>query len=343
MATDGANFDGPLRESSTSTSADDGAATAKIPAVCHFVWLGPAFPFLNALAVVSAARRGGFERVVLHADHDLASTPFFDVLMRLPQFEVRRIDLDALARAAGQDGGRVRALYDNMTSAAARSDVLRVLALAAEGGVYLDIDTVTVASFDALRTREAFVGQEYICFPDWTTRSATLAERVRAYALAALRLVLRMIPRGYLLFQKVARVYALAVNNAVLGSTPGHPFVVSYLEAMLAADPAYARRPFAIGPDLLARIARDRSVSGLEVLGPNVLYPLPPVISEQWWSMQSAPNLGDVVTTETVSVHWYASVRSRSLAGQVDPAYVQQNRERQLFSKLAAPFLDAFR
>jgi hypothetical protein len=317
-------------------------ARASIPPTCHFVWLGPEFPFLNPHAVVSAVVRGGFERVCLHADHDLSQTPFFSALQRHRAFEFRRIDLDGLAASAGASPRRVRALFDNMTSQAARSDVLRVLALASQGGVYLDIDTVTVGSFDRLRASSAFVGQEYICFPEWSTRRPSVAERTRAYALAVLRLALRSAPRGYRGFSKVARWYALAVNNAVLGTAPGHTFIATYLEAMLAADPSHARRRFAIGPDMLAHVCRDPKVEGVAILEPECFYPMAPVISGQWWSLQDAPNLSEVIAPNTVSVHWYASAQSRRLAERVNPEYLRANRHRQLFASLASPFLEYF-
>jgi hypothetical protein len=315
---------------------------ATIPATCHFVWLGKSFPWLNALAVVSAAKAGGFERVVLHADEDLGDEPHLFSMRKHPGFELRRVDLDQLAQAARESPARIREFYANMTSAAARSDVLRALILAAEGGVYLDTDTVTVAPFDRLRRLPAFVGQELICFPEWTTRRHSPREVARAYALSALRASLRWIPEGYRIFSRVRHLYSLAVNNAVLGAEPEHVWMRSYLEGMLRLPPDHARRRFAIGPDLLARVCRQHAGASLEVLPPRYFYPLGPVISESWWSRSTSPDLAHVLSRETVAVHWYASVRSRRLARRVDPAYVRRNGDHQLFSKLAARYLDHF-
>jgi hypothetical protein len=313
-----------------------------IPSVAHFVWLGTRFPWLNALAVVSAAKAGGFERVVVHASDDLDGAPYARDLRRFPSIEIRPIELGWLARRAGQPASRVRALYDDMTSAAARSDVLRTLVLAAEGGVYLDVDTVTIAPFDALRASPAFVGQEWICFPEWSTRRHSMIERGRAYGLSALRSVLALLPEGHLLFARVQHLYSLAVNNAVLGSEPGHPFIRTYLEAMLSLPAAVARKRYAIGPELLARVCRERAASGIAVLPPRYFFPLGPVISESWWARSKEADLASVLSDETVTVHWYASVRSKKLAESVDPAYVRQHRDRQLFSKLASRYVDCF-
>jgi Glycosyltransferase sugar-binding region containing DXD motif len=310
-----------------------------IPGTCHFVWLGKSFPWLNALAVASAACAGGFDRIVLHHDEDLEGSAHVAPLHQLGGFELRRVDLGALARGAGERPERVRDLYENMASAAARSDVLRALVLAGEGGVYLDMDTVTLAPFDALRARPAFVGQELICFPEWSTRLHSPGEVARAYGLAALRASLRVLPEGYRWFGRFAKHYALAVNNAVLGAEPTHAFVMAYLRGMLQMPPALARKRFAVGPDLLARICREEAGSGVELLPPAVFYPLGPVLSEHWWSRSSA-DLASVLSRETVAVHWYASVASRKLAGRVDAAYVRANRDRQLFSRLASRFAD---
>jgi hypothetical protein len=313
-----------------------------IPATCHFVWLGKTFPWLNALAVLSAANAGRFDRVIVHADDALDGAPHMAALRRLPQFELRLVDLDVLARAAGEGGPRVRALFENMTSPAARSDVLRALILAAEGGVYLDFDTVTIAPFEALRASPAFVGQERICFPEWSTRSHTPGEVARAYALAALRASLRIVPRGYRLFSRVEHLYGLAVNNAVLGAEAGHPWIRSYLRAMLDLSPTVARKRYAIGPDLLARVCREGAASDVELLSPRYFYPLGPVMSECWWSRSSSPDLATVVGEETVAVHWYASVRGRKLADRVNADYVRRHRDEQLFSKLASRYLEHF-
>jgi hypothetical protein len=313
-----------------------------IPPVGHFVWLGPTFPWLNALAVVSAAKAGGFERIVLHVGDELEDTPHVRAVARHGSVEIRRIDLGALARATGERAGRLQRLYDDMPSAAARSDVLRALILGSEGGVYLDVDTVTVADFAGLRASPVFVGQELICFPEWSARRQSVGTRARAYGLSALRWMLARVPDGYRFFARVQHLYALAVNNAVLGAEPGHAFMRAYIEGMLSMPPELARRRYAIGPHLLARICREQAAPCLALLSPSYFYPLGPVMSELWWSRCSSPDLDRVLSDQTVTVHWYASVRSRKLVHRVDSAYVQRHRDHQLFSKLASRYLDCF-
>ena len=316
-----------------------------IPAVLHFVWLGPVFPWLNALAIVSAAECGGFERIVLHTDCSPEVVFRHRGLAQLrARFELRPIDLGDLAKNAGRTVCDARRTYDVMTSAAARSDVLRALILAGEGGVYLDLDTITVASFRPLLERcGAFVGQERICFPNWTFERPPLSGVARACALSVTRYALRLAPRGYRAFSRIAQHYPLSVNNAVLGSEAHHPFIEAYVDAMLALPAEQAARRYAVGPHLLARVCPrfERHEHPVTLLDSSAFYPLPPVISEHWWRTVRPPDLPELLTNDTLVVHWYASVRSKKLASQVDSDYVRARQDRQLFSCLAARYLHA--
>jgi hypothetical protein len=315
-----------------------------IPNTLHFVWLGGAFPWLNVLAIVSAAESGGFERIVLHTDCARDVVLADPALRRLAALEVRPIDLAASALAARRDVDQVRGLYAAMSSAAARSDVLRALILAGEGGVYLDMDTVTIAPFAPLLERcGAFVGQERICFPNWSFERPGLTGILRACLLSAARYVLASAPRGYRVFGSIAEHYALAVNNAVLGCEAHHPFIEAYVTGMLELPLEHAARRYAIGPHLLARVCRqfDHRDPSFSLLGSSVFYPLPPVISEHWWRATRSPALDDVLSTDTLVVHWYASVRSKRLASKVNADYVRSQRDRQLFARLAARYLHA--
>ncbi|MEI9942364.1 MAG: glycosyltransferase [Pseudomonadota bacterium] len=315
-----------------------------IPKTLHFVWLGATFPWLNVLAIVSAAECGGFERIVLHTDCASDVILANPGLRRLALLELRPIDVSAIARVAGREVDRIRNLYDAMTGPAARSDVLRALILAGEGGVYLDLDTVTVASFGPLLGRcAAFVGQERICFPNWTFERPQLAGVVQACLLSAARYVLANAPRGYRVFARMARYYALSVNNAVLGCEAHHPFIEAYVTGMLDIPLDRAARRYAVGPHLLARVCRrfENGEGSFALLGSGVFYPLPPVISEHWWRSTRSPALAEVISTDTIVVHWYASVRSKKLAARVDADYVRARQDRQLFSRLAARYLHA--
>ena len=46
-----------------------------------------------------------------------------------------------------------------------------------------------------------------------------------------------------------------------------------------------------------------------------------------------------IFSGDTRIVHWYASVRTKKIVPQIDPAYVRRNARTQLFSALALPFV----
>jgi len=125
---------------------------AMIPRTAHFIWFGAAFPWVHILAMRSAAARGGFERIVLHHSDDLDDTPWWGEAAATPGFSARRIDEAALFRASGADGEALFGVYRDLEKPEARANMLRAAILAAEGGVYLDMDTITVASFEDLLT-----------------------------------------------------------------------------------------------------------------------------------------------------------------------------------------------
>lgn len=313
--------------------------TAPIPSVAHFVWLGPRFPWVNVLAVGSAALRGGFERVVLHCDHpEIAEAPG---LHRVPKLELRPLDiLPLLERARGGQGGPLVDIYHRLEAPAARSNLIRAALLDVEGGIYLDTDTITVADLTELRAAEAFCGEERIIFPATTLTSSNPLTWAAAGVRAAGRSLGRAWPEGWRGFRRIERYYPRGANNAVLASAPGGRFIRSFLDAMLALPRERITVRFALGPHLLQAHLRG-GAEGLVVHPPAVFYPLPPVISQHWFRERRSVRLEDALFPETKVVHWYASVENRQVALRADPSYVRARAARQLFSALAEPFLDA--
>ena len=121
-----------------------------VPAVAHFIWFGRTFWWANALAIRSAAERGDFERVVLHHDQDLEPEPAFRALAGVRGFEARRLNPPDLFAALGDIADPLGRLFDELEKPNARANVVRAAILAGQGGVYLDIDTITVKSFTPL-------------------------------------------------------------------------------------------------------------------------------------------------------------------------------------------------
>jgi hypothetical protein len=311
---------------------------SQIPAVAHFIWLGARFPWVNVLAIRSALERGGFERVVLHHEPGLASCGQLRDLARDTRFEARPCDPASTLGELGVTGTALSALYAELRSPAARANVLRAAILAREGGVYLDMDTVTLRPLSPLLQAGVFCGEEEIAFPAAKLSASAPFALVRALGLHALRAFCKHSARGIELFRRVDGWYARAVNNAVLGARPQHPFVLSLLTDMLELAPRRRRRRFALGTHLLQRRVARGATPELVIHPPQVFYPLGPELSHHWFRLRERVSLERVISTETRVVHWYASVENRALAESIVPDYVRRHARRQLFSALAEPF-----
>lgn len=303
------------------------------PSTAHFIWFGASFPWLNVLAVRSAALRGGFERVVLHHDSDLTRTPHWDELTALPSFESRRVDVAALFEAAGCDW--LNETYAALKAPAARANVLRAALLAAEGGVYLDLDTVTLGSFDELRASgDFFCGEEPIAYPVETLTSRNPLRWGRALALDGARDLCRRLPAGWRRFRTLEPLYHRAVNNAVVGAPAGHPLLSRLLTAMAEVPEERRLVRYELGTSLLQREVAAWRGGGLRVLPPEVFYPLGPEVSEHWFRKTSEPAYDQIVGPTTLVVHWYASVRTGSVVPRYDATWVREHAGSELLAAL---------
>ena len=300
-----------------------------IPSVAHFLWVGRSLPYAHAISTRTAVARAGLEHVVLHHIDPLEGTPWWPMLSRTSGLELRRLDADALLETAR--GPRLVDVYRRLTQPAGRVNVLRAAVLATEGGVYLDMDTVTVRELATLLAADAFCGEESIVFP----RAVLRSRDPRVLALAGLRHAardaLRRAPSGWRAFRRVERSYPRAVNNAVLGSTPRGAFIEELLDRMIALPLERQRVRFALGTHLLQDLVSDRRrTTGLVVHPPPVFYPLPPEICEHW--LRPARAGGAVAramcTPETRVVHWYASVRTERFVATLTPEVVRRSADR---------------
>lgn len=309
-----------------------------IPDAAHFIWFGNDLPWVHAVALRSAAHAGGLSRIVLHHDSDLSGRPVWPELAKLPGFEARHIDAASIFRAAGVDAVALGELYGRLSQPAARANVLRAAILAAEGGVYLDADTVTVAALAPLREARAFCGVERVVFPASVVQARALAPKVRAYGMTIVREVFRWFPDGYQRFRRIERHYPVAPNNAVLASEPQHPLVMQLLDGMLRMPRAQQLVRYALGTHLLEQVVAAGGQPGLVVHPPEVFYPLGPEISEHWFRLRRHAELSSVLTPATKVVHWYASVRTKHLVPRIDANYVREHQGTQLLSALLAPY-----
>lgn len=313
------------------------AATRVIPSVAHFIWFGSELPWAYALAMMSVARCGDVDRVCLHHADTPTDGPGWRAAVDEPRVELVPLDPRARLQAVGAIGGRLVELYDKLEAPASRANMVRAAILYTEGGIYLDTDTITIAPLTPLRRDPIFVGLEHIVLPYTVRQSRRPLPWVRAGVLLALREGMRRLPRGHRLFRHVAPLYHAAANNAVLGAAPKHPFMGALLQAMVDTPPERQTVRFALGTNLLqARI--DTPGPGRDDLvchPPEVFYPLGPEVSEHWFRLRDRADLEEVLAPSTRVIHWYASVRTKAIVPQIDPAYVERHAATQLFSAAA--------
>jgi len=309
-----------------------------IPARAHFCWIGTSLPWVYAFAVLSAAERSGLPEIVVHHTDPLDEDAAVAALRQTPHVRLSRIDPTAYLMQAGQKLGAGDALtvsYHRLTNPAARIDILRAAILYLEGGMYLDMDTVTTSSLLPLLNTRQFVGCEFIIWPHFARTSRSPALWVRSLTLDLARKMMRRTPRGWKMFRLIEKFCYRGINNAVMGAEAGSPLFEDYLHAMVRVPPECQPQPYALGPDLLQEVVGRYARDDLTIQEPHVFYPLPPEISEHWFRISRSVRLDAVLSAETRVVHWYASVGTKSRIALIDPNYVRKHRESQLYSALA--------
>ncbi len=314
-----------------------------IPARLHFCWIGPTLPWAYAFAVLSAAGRSGIAEIVLHHTCPLDEGPVPSALASAQGVRLSLLDAPDYLLRTGRVlglGDSLRALYAALDRPVMRADLLRAAILYAEGGVYLDLDTITVAPLTPLLAAEAFVGSESIVWPDSVRRSRSPLVLGRHLGLDAIRKLLCSVPGGWRAFRHVERFYARSVNNAVMGAVPQSAFIAAMLREM-AGEPIDLGARTALGPGLLQRMLARQAWEGLVVHPPSVFSPLAPEISRHWFRTAANVRLDRVLSAETRIVHWYASVRTAHAVAGITPDTVRRDRHRQLYSALVCAHLDS--
>lgn len=311
-----------------------------IPSIAHFVWYGPRLPYLHALAIRSAATHGGFESVRLHHTDPLEELPHVRELHELQSFQLVPLDDRALCEQA--QGPALADLVTSLQSPVARSNLVRTALVYRDGGVYLDMDTLTIRPFDEVRSRApGFIGEEHIVFPGEVVASWDPRVKAKAYLKTTVRDLYRRLPHGYRYFPRIERHYHRAVNGAVLGGVAGHPFCAQYLEAMTEVPESRWQKPHALGTHLLQAVYGAYAGDDLHAFPPPYFYPLPPEISAHWFRFyRDGVDPMEVIRPETCCLHWYASVRTKKIVATMDETEVRSLAGQQLFSALASLVLD---
>lgn len=310
-----------------------------IPSHAHFIWIGPQLPWFAGLAIRTALRAWPEARVTLWATHDLARDAQVTLLRDDARFELTRLDeqglFDGADRALPVD--MLARLFAELSQPAARANIARLLILARFGGVYLDTDTVTLRPLTPLLARGAFCGLEHVVWPI-SRRGHRVYRVLGGPAREVVRYACAMLPLGEVLFERVSPWYDTAANNAVLGCSPGHPFVVQALRYVESLSESERRLRYRLGTHLLQHALDTWGATyDVSVLPPAHFYPLGPQISRQYFRPRSSASLDlalrHVVRPETYVIHWYASV---SELAPYDEARARAERDRTLFGRITA-------
>ena len=311
-----------------------------IPSIAHFVWYGTKLPYVHALAIRSAATHGGFDSVRLHHADPLDGLPHVLNLYDLPNFELVPLDDRALCEEAS--GAALADLISVLKSPVARSNLVRTALIHRDGGVYLDMDTLTIRPFDEVRSRAAgFLGEEDIAFPEHVVASRDPRIKAKAYLKTAVRDGFRRLPHGYRFFPRIARHYHRALNQAVIGGTPGHAFWAEVLSAMTQLPSSRWNQRYALGTHLVQSVYSLYSGDDLHVFPPPFFYPLPPEISAHWFRFYlDGVDPMEVLESSTCCVHWYASVRTKKIVAALDEVELRRVAGQQLFASLATRVID---
>lgn len=183
--------------------ADSASASPPIPRVVHALWLQGEADL--------RARKPDLAQILDHnRAHAAAASPPWQLRVWSEEDALR----DAWPKLDPALRERLEPVLESCPSHAARSDVLRLVVLAAEGGVYIDTDMMLL--------RDAF---------GWALQDCSLA-----------------LAHDTNMTRADAWLFGSRGSNCFLGAAQGHPFVLEALQQIAAAEP-YPRATF---PDMSA-------------------------------------------------------------------------------------------
>ena len=320
------------------------APSESIPNRLHFVWFGEQLPCFAALALKSARAKNPAAKVKLWHDARLRVDARVESL-DAAGIERVTLDVDTLLAQTLEAAQAPRALdriWRVLTAPAARSNVVRLLILYLEGGIYLDTDTLTLQNLDGLRQDSAFCGLEHIL---WST--ARLNKRRPYYwtvgpLLSGLRLVAGHWKEGYRLHERQLSWYDRAANNAVLGFAPGHPFLERAFVRMGELPEHEWTRRYRLGTHLLQDLLTTAPAGEASVrqYPPRYFYPLGPILSKHYFYERADVRAATarLIPPDAHVLHWYASVADLA---PLDEKYIESHRDTSVYAQLCAPFLGA--
>jgi hypothetical protein len=167
----------------------DAAPELLVPNLIHFIFLGEDTPFrfLHYLAILSAHLRSSPDEIIVHGCREPVESPWWNRIKPLITYEP--------VEPVREFRGRKNEAYQH------QADVIRLEKLIERGGIYLDIDVLTLRSLNQLRRYSCVIGGE--CYRDG--REGAFSNDPRDFA---------------------------SVTNAVMMAVPESPFLQEWYERM---------------------------------------------------------------------------------------------------------------
>lgn len=298
-----------------------------IARTAHFVCLDDRFVWAHSLSIRAALSAGRFTRAVLHHSEDLTSSTGWAALTGLAGFEPVRLD-DPLIPDGTPSARALRRILAEVADPRAREDVVRAALLWEHGGVFLSLDTVAVASFEDVLSRDEFFCGESV------TQQTSGSKRVRAAA-ALRRGVGRALDRApSVATTMLADLWPTSASNVVMGAPSEDPFVSRLLGEIAGTSVERRRSPGALGTTALeSAFAHSRAGT---VLYPNSVFDPTRGPQASWWFRTPPPTeLAALGARETLALRWHDEIAPRAA---VDAADEPCRDGRHLFGALAASF-----
>jgi hypothetical protein len=130
-----------------------------IPRNFFYYWTGQQFQYVHYLAVLSLVRSTDCARVEVYYEEAPSGNPHWERLRELDPVSLVPVEFDELVQRAGYAPGGFEAFL-KVAKVVHRSDFVRYLALAGDGGLYLDFDTLVVRDLHPLLERPLLVGYQ---------------------------------------------------------------------------------------------------------------------------------------------------------------------------------------
>jgi len=323
--------------------------SAAIPKRYHFVWFGSRFPASNRIAIESCLKHCQGAQVILWHSDDLRQQRDYRDLLELGLCAERLDAESAFGPSVADEVDRLEPPFDvprlqliwrSLTSHVSRSNLARAILLYRFGGIYLDLDVLVVRDLDRYRRYPAFVGSERIVWPGWACRGASLQRFVVSPLLDLLRKLTVALPEGERLFQRTAHWYPKAVNGAVLGARPGHPFLARLLQLTSEVPEPEWPIKHRLGTHVLQRCVEGYPGTDLMILPPEAFFPLGPEVSRQYFRPRARPDLSAsrIVQPETSALHWYSSVSDITV---YSPSELSELAQRTVYGHLCSEYVAA--